>query len=503
MKRTFKYNQFDTIPPLSWLMKITNDEDILVKHGKFVEHKDDFFVSGVWDGNFEKGDFISARYSCCTGAKLNNDAACEIIVTTPSHPQEAVFSILQGDMLIISNSLPFLLSETNKNLNVNYHQYEADFCSIIYGEKDAVTSIPLQDDYRVHLHRNVNIIINSSEHNNKFNITEVSRNIHCSFTNYDDYCNFLHSILKGIVENATDKNRLFSYGMITTISKGYDAAAVSVLAADLGCQEAITMRVPQNDNGKNIALKLGYKVVHEIERDAYVNNNKLLEAETVASGCVTGMIFEAYENICSGKLIFMGTRGDSVWEKLLSGVNDSLAFPHNGYAQADLSPSEHLFRINSIIIHVPLIGANSWPEIAKISNSEEMKPWSVGGMYDRPIARRLVEEKGVLRNEFGTQKLGGGISFHFNTLTSIKRKMSPTSYNSLLQYKADNKPNWIKQLIYNVSFVLSEFPVYYNYFMYKSRIRLFINERACGHKSSPTSNLLILWGINEIKKRYR
>lgn len=498
MKRAFIFNQLDSIPPLSWLMKITKDENILVKHGKFVEHKDDFFVSGVWDGNFEKGDFIYAKYSCCTGAKLYNNTTCEIIITTPSHLQEAVFSVLLGDLLIISNSLPFLLSETNKNLNVNYLQYEADFCSIIYGEKDAVKSIPLQDHYRVHLHRNCNLIIND-----KLNITEASRNRHCSFINYEDYYYFLHSILKGIVENATDKNRLFSYGMITTISKGYDATAVSVLAADLGCNEAITMRIPENDNGKNIALKLGYKVVHEIERDAYKNNSMLLEAETAASGCVSGMIFEAYENICSGKLIFMGTRGDSVWEKLRSDVNNSLAFPYNGYAQASLSPTEHLFRINSIIIHVPLIGADSWTEIAKISNSEEMKPWSVGGMYDRPIARRLVEEKGILRDEFGTKKLGAGISFHFNTLKSIKRKMSATSYHSLLTYRAQNKQNWIKSFIYYVSFVLSELPVYYNYFMYKSRLRLYINERTCGHKSSPIGNLLIMWGINEMKKRYR
>jgi hypothetical protein len=132
-----------------------------------------------------------------------------------------------------------------------------------------------------------------------------------------------------------------------------------------------------------------------------------------------------------------------------------------------------------------------------------MKPWSVGGIYDRPIARRLVEEKGVLRKEFGTIKLGAGVSFHFNTLTSLKRKMSPTSYKSLIAYKAQNKSNTIKSLFFKVSFILSEFPVFFNYLMSKYKIRFFIDERMCGHKSSPVGNLMILWGVNEMTKRYK
>jgi hypothetical protein len=36
-----------------------------------------------------------------------------------------------------------------------------------------------------------------------------------------------------------------------------------------------------------------------------------------------------------------------------------------------------------------------------------MKPWTLGGEYDRPIARRIAEEAGIPRELFGQQKKGG------------------------------------------------------------------------------------------------
>ena len=36
-----------------------------------------------------------------------------------------------------------------------------------------------------------------------------------------------------------------------------------------------------------------------------------------------------------------------------------------------------------------------------------MRPWSVGGGYDRPIPRRIAEEAGVPRQHFGQRKMGG------------------------------------------------------------------------------------------------
>lgn len=56
------------IPGLSWLAELTiNHEDIIVYVGKDVECNEQRFVSGVWDGDFDNSDIISAEFACCSG----------------------------------------------------------------------------------------------------------------------------------------------------------------------------------------------------------------------------------------------------------------------------------------------------------------------------------------------------------------------------------------------------------------------------------------------------
>ncbi len=46
-----------------------------------------------------------------------------------------------------------------------------------------------------------------------------------------------------------------------------------------------------------------------------------------------------------------------------------------------------------------------------------MDPWRIGGDYDRPIPRRILEQQGVRRDKFGIRKLASISSwqrFHFN-----------------------------------------------------------------------------------------
>ena len=53
---------------------------------------------------------------------------------------------------------------------------------------------------------------------------------------------------------------------------------------------------------------------------------------------------------------------------------------------------------------VPFIGCTSQVSIYQLTVSEEMAPWSVDYSYDKPIARRLVEEAGIDRDAFGVKK---------------------------------------------------------------------------------------------------
>jgi hypothetical protein len=68
------------------------------------------------------------------------------------------------------------------------------------------------------------------------------------------------------------------------------------------------------------------------------------------------------------------------------------------------SMTEFRLRVDFVHVPAPFIGARRFPKILEIANSEAMKPWSVGTDYDRPVARRIVEDAGVPRAAFGQQK---------------------------------------------------------------------------------------------------
>ena len=119
-----------------------------------------------------------------------------------------------------------------------------------------------------------------------------------------------------------------------------------------------------------------------------------------------------------------------------------------------------------MIVPLPMIVLDRWSEVNKISNSEEMSGWSVGGNYDRPIPRRILEEKGVSRVSFGNKKQGAGTSYHFDTYSRLKNKMSPASYQSLQLFKNHCKRNALKRWLYSISYYCNEWPTYANYMAY-------------------------------------
>ena len=85
----FVYSIKSSLPPLSWLAKVEKSSDIIqVIAGESVEIFDDFFVSGVWDGDFETGDFDNCNFACCTGARLNGE---KVSFLTPHHINACVF----------------------------------------------------------------------------------------------------------------------------------------------------------------------------------------------------------------------------------------------------------------------------------------------------------------------------------------------------------------------------------------------------------------------------
>lgn len=495
----FNYTIKKNLPPLSWLAIVSeNCDTIEVVVGSTVETFDSFFVSGVWDGDFKTGDFEQCNFSCCTGAKLKDDY---VLFLTPHHLNACIFSVREEKKIYLSNSLSFLLAYTNKGLDPNYYDYDTDFCCETLGERNLKppyhSSAPLLENSSVNIYSFCKIKIDRS-----FTVILERRSSKFHFANYSDYYNAVTCTLKLLYDNSRDPSRKSPYGMIATISRGYDAPTCATFARGIGCEEAFSFNRPEhyrNDCGTEIAKILGYKKIHELDGDHVKSNNEFIEAADFASGDTGSMItFEGHKELFSNKLLFCGFRGDFVWS-----INHK---PNNDLLDVTETSSENSYEVflksNTVLILIPYIGADHATDIFNISVSDEMKYWRLGRWYDRPICRRVVEEAGVGREMFGQRKIGSGFCFHYDTLRSIGKKMSPQSYQSLLEFSKRLKQNPVKKLNANVRFMYYNTPIYLPYLLRKFHINVRMKPWTNKHLSNPVSTTYILWGVDHMKKIY-
>lgn len=374
-------------------------------------------------------------------------------------------------------------------------------CSSIFGCEKQILSSPLADRKRINYYRGCNIEVDID-----LNIVVNKKDSGLSFSSYNDYYQRINDILDCIYKNAQSNLRKIKYDSISTISRGYDAVATSVLAKQHGCNRVITFNKPKqyaNDCGEDIAKLIGYDNIYLCDANRYRTQTELIEAECISSGDVgSSIIFAAYKDLFKNSMVMMGIRGDSLWERIHANVNNLQDFT----AGNTLQQTDHIFvetclDANAVCIPLPMIGSDRWTDIAQISNSVEMENYSIRPNYDRPIPRRIAEDFGVPRNWFGLEKAGAGISYHFDTFNRIIAKMSPTSAASLKKYRKEfncSKHILIRQ---QFKFFRQEIPVYTNYLLSKVHLNYRIKKRS-SFVSSPLSSLLINWSIKMMRTKY-
>lgn len=420
--------------------------------------------------------------------------------TTPTHPQESIFAVKVCDRLFVSNSMPFVLTMANERLDTNYYNYEYDLCSSILGYEKFVRRSPLCSGNQLQIFRCARVAVDKN-----LCTTEEEQRPIFPMADFNQYKASVLGVLRRIVENGQSPTRKHQYGLITTISRGYDASATSALVKEVGCNTTLSLIAPVrylSDDGRDIACIMGYENILTGDGDEFKKCEHFEEAMYLCSG-TSGMTFYCFEKNTAGNIVFEGERGDSMWERLNPNVNDRLDFSWgNGLAQSAVGGEQYLHN-NTIKIDVPLIGCQQWTDVQKISRSEEMKPWVVREYYDRPIARRLVEEKGVERTEFGRAKMGAGIALRFETLKTLSRKMSPKSHADLLSWYRGLKRSWFKETLAYMKYYKSEFPMYANYVFSKLHLKFRIRGKSAGWHSSPTQQLLILWANEKMIDMYK
>lgn len=416
--------------------------------------------------------------------------------------QESVFSIRVTDKLYFSNSMTFALVASGSELLPSYKQYVSDMGSILYGlcSEKTVKFSPLADGRELRYFRCCIVEID-----NQLNIKETIRRSGLEFRNFADYKQKVLNVLKAIRQNATDPLRKMSYGMIGTISRGYDAPSACALVKEVGCDEVFTFVDKPEDDGTEVARLLGYKQIHRVDSRTYKLNEKYLEAEALASG-ESGATFIAFENLFRNKLLFIGSRGDSIYERLHANANDHFDFHvGNQLSQASQTVYENMLKNNAVTISIPLIGGDRWLDIKRINESEEMGAFSVADHYDRPIARRLLEEAGVKREMFGQRKFGAGISYSLDTFSRIRAKMSVRSFKGLLEYKRHFPKHLWSDLCYEVKFYWINRSVYINYIFNKLHLKLRVRttDERTGMLANPYATMMLCWGVSLMKDRYK
>ena len=254
MSYSFQYTVNKNIGKLSWGMTVSpGEKTVCVIVGEWVETKENFFVSGVWDGEFQKGEFHTAEFFCGGGVRLEGE---KIIASSSTHERQRLVFMKKDSLVYVSNSVPFLLALTGEKPDVNCDRYEGILCSIIEGLSDYQKEIPLAGGRVMYQIFSSDLIIDEALH------TEIRRKqAHRDFVDFDDYYTSMKNVCAKILENGKSEERAHPYDMITTTSSGYDSSGCAAVGYEAGCTQACTFKDGKydEDSGAEIAEKIGYR----------------------------------------------------------------------------------------------------------------------------------------------------------------------------------------------------------------------------------------------------
>ena len=406
---TVKVN--NKLPPLSWIC-ILKESEYKFFVGNKVEFTNDCLIEGAWDGEFKSYNFSTSEFVFGSGAVIIDN---EIQFVPPRHCAESLYVIRrkEDNEFFVSNSINFVLEESKIDIESKLFEsltnaIEDTIELATLNGIDQANPIIFENDeiifYRIMFY-NFSIRRNESI---KFHRLSPKR----YFRNFKQYREFVKKKTYQVCSNAMSNDRKFVFEPLTSISKGYDSSTTAVIANELGYKKAITLDVEvwnMDDCGAVIGEKLGMDVerIKHIMSDQIENLNIEVSDDlaensyefiaTVGSGDdITFLVFEPY---IKDKIFISGVYGDIVWEKqskLTSGL------PKNGIVGK--STTEFRLRVGYFLLPLPSIGARFSAPIVKLSNSKETEGYSVGGSYDRPIPRKIIEDAGIPRSEFGTNK---------------------------------------------------------------------------------------------------
>src|SRR2546429_1793135 len=383
-------------PPLAWLAQCPRGNGLIsIWHGRSVERAADWFCEAVWAGPYTAGQFDRTDLVFGSGGRLRGEGA---VFVSSGSTVDRLQTLETRDGAWVSNSLACLLAGVAGRVDPTYPGFVRDFKSVTRGlrryKRTLTTSAgPIQLVYFANIRWDGQRL---HEHPKDSPIRDFS-----TFARYRD---FLATSLGQLAENASAGERTHAFGLLGTLSSGYDSATVAALGRCAGLRDVMSFdrsRSGVDDTGAEIAAVLGLRV-STVSREAWRSAPKPEIPFLAADAKGEDVHFTAAERLLTGRVLLTGFHGDEMWDRVAwpLPLNEDLVRSD----QCGLSLTEYRLWAGFIHCPVPFMGARQVQAVNAISNSSELAAWRVPGAYNRPICRRILEEAGVPRQAFGTAK---------------------------------------------------------------------------------------------------
>jgi len=379
-------------PKLAWVAQIDMQaKSICVFHGSMLEIGDEWAVEGVWDGDFKQGGFDKTDFFYGSGLRKRDG---KIVFVSSSTGVDRLWYVNDKTIAFIGNTLPGLLAVSKISLDTTYKTYQNDLNTVqTRGISSYVNKIKANPkDLCVVYFKNVVLHETGFIEVDKTDITPP-------FLDYASYVAFLNEKAVLLGQNALDSSRKFKIEMLVGLSSGYDSIATAIVAKSSGCEKSVSIVNASSlwrgsDSGSFIAKKLGLAcqlVKHN--KNAY-NHELSIWANTGGSGGRNLTLFEYPKPLC---LFFSGGYGDIIWDRNHCFVKE----PKGGVNEmlCEFRLAEGVF-----VTVVPWWGIKRAKQIQELNHLNEMNPWVINTNYDRPVARRMIEEAGIQRGQFAQSK---------------------------------------------------------------------------------------------------
>ena len=207
-------------------------------------------------------------------------------------------------------------------------------------------------------------------------------------------------MLGSVLDNAAAPERRHRrYEGLATVSGGYDSNALAAVSSRLSVREAITLcdQSSGRDSGEAVARHLGMSVgVYGL---AEFRTTPDVDEADLAGNPVSGVSFAPCEPQLVGRILIMGQWGDKLF-----GLEPPANRDFRGSPTGAGRMVEFRLRAGFLNFHPLYAGGLALAAMRAISSSPEMAPRRVGGDYDRPIARRILEESGVPARDLRLKK---------------------------------------------------------------------------------------------------